>query len=126
MESINDKGNVIDEIGPNSIIHCSKHLPRKIRNQFPIITGLDLHSEKWIDEVQRLKNNEISEFHSEFIRIRRLIKMEEFISRLDNRKFLEYWKGKEINESEFQAELDLLEKFLLNAMKRQLEIKISL
>ncbi len=126
MESINDKENVIDEIAPNSIIHCSRHLPRKIRNEFPIITGLDLHSEKWIDEIQRLNNSEISELHSEFTRIRRLIKMEEFISGLDNKKFLEYWKGDQMKESEFQIELDTLEKFILNAINNKLEIKISL
>lgn len=126
MESINIDGNVIDEIAPNSIIHCSRHLPKKVRNEFPTITGLDLHSEKWIDEVQTFKTNEIRELHSEFSRIRRLTKMEEYITGLDNKKFLEYWKGKEMNEFEFQAELELLEKFILNAMEQQLEIKISL
>ncbi|WP_299278003.1 hypothetical protein [uncultured Psychroserpens sp.] len=126
MESINDNGNVIDEIAPHSIIHCSRHLPKKIRYDFPIITGLDLHSEKWIDEVQYFKNDEISQLYSELIRIRRLSKMEEFISGLDNKKFLEYWKGNEMKESEFQVELDFLEKFILNAMEQQLEIKISL
>ena len=126
MESINNDGIVIEEIAPNSIIHCSRHLSEKIRNEFPIITGLDLHSEKWIDEVQSFKTNEILKLHSEFSRIRRLTKMEEYITGLNNKKFLEYWKGKEMNESEFQAELDLLEKFILNAMEQQLEIKISL
>ena len=126
MESINNDGNVIDEIAPNSLIHCSRHLPKTVRYKFPIITGLDLHSEKWIDEVQSFKANEILELHSEFSRIKRLTKMEEYISELDNKKFLKYWKGKEMTESEFQAELDLLEKFFLNAMEKQLEIKISL
>lgn len=126
MESINIDGNVIDEIAPNSIIHCSRYLPKKVRNEFPTITGLDLHSEKWINEVQTFKTNEISELHSEFSRIRRLTKMEEYITGLDNKKFLEYWKGKEMNEFEFQAELELLEKFILNAMEQKLEIRISL
>ena len=126
MESINCNGNVIEEIAPNSIIHCSRHLPKIIRNEFPIITGLDLHSDKWIDEVQKFETNKISELYSELVRIRRLTKMEEYISGLDNKKFLTYWKGNEISESEFQKELDQLEKFMLNAIEKQLEIKISL
>ena len=52
--------------------------------------------------------------------------MEEFIPGLDNKKFLGFWKGEEISESKFQAELDILEKFILNAIDKQLEIKISL
>ena len=126
MESLNEDRNVIDEIAPYSIIHCSRYLPKKIRSEFPILTGLDLHSEKWIDEVQNFKSNEIPELYSEFNRIRKLVKMKEFIPGLDNKKFLEYWKGKEMDESEFQAELDVLEKFMLSAMEERLEIKISL
>lgn len=126
MKSINDRGNVIEEIAPNYIIHCSRHLPKKVRVEFPIITELDLHSKRWKDEIQYFKAAEITELYSEFIRIRRLTKMEEFISGLDNKKFLQFWKGEEIENSEFQAELDLFEKFIQNAIERQLEIKISL
>ena len=126
MQSINDKGKVIDEMAPHSIIYCSRFLPRKIRSEFPIITGLDLHSEKWKGEVQRFKHNEISQLYLEFTRIRRLTKMEEFISGLDNKKFLEYWKGNQMKAAEFQIELDLLENFMLNAINNQLEIEISL
>lgn len=126
MEALNNDGYVIDEIAPYSIIYCSRYLPKKILDEFPIITGLDLHSEKWIDEIQVFKSDEISELYSEFRRIRRLAKMEEFIPGLDNKKFLGFWKGEEISESKFQAELDILEKFILNAIDKQLEIKISL
>ena len=126
MESISANGAVIKEIAPNSIIHCSRHLPRKVRNEFPIIAGLDLDSEKWSDEVQSFEGSEISQLYSEFLRIRRLINMEEFISGLDNKKFLKCWKGEGLKESEFQGELDFLERFIIDAMEKQLKIKISL
>lgn len=125
MESRNFEGRIIDEIAPHPLIYCSKYLPKNLRQEFPIINRLDLHSSKWVDEFQNLDSDKIPSLYLEFKRLRRLTRMEEFLNGLDNKKFLEYWKGDE-EESNFNAYLDKIEKFILDAIDNNLELKIYL
>ncbi len=126
MESIDVEGNVIDEIAPNPLIYCTRFLPKVVRKEFPMIDGLELHSTKWEDELQILKNEDLSELNSELLRIRNLFQMKEFISEVDNKIFLEYWKGKEVNELDFNNHLDSIENIIKKAIKQKLEIRIYL
>ena len=126
MESIKKNGEVFSEYTPYLLILCTRYLPNKIQTEFPLLSGLDLDSDHWIDETQTLDNKEVALLHLEFTRVRRLSKMEEFISGVDNKKFTKFWKGDERDETEFQEELNSTEAFLLNAMNHQLEVKISL
>lgn len=126
MESLNTEGIVIDEIAPNPLIYCTKHLPKSVRESFPIINGLDLHSDKWKGELQVFKNNMLSELYTELIKLRKLTRMEEHVSGVDNEKFLNYWKGENGNETEFNNHLDSIENIIRKSIEQKLELRIYL
>ncbi|WP_299764612.1 hypothetical protein [uncultured Dokdonia sp.] len=86
MEAINKERKVVLETTPYFLLDCSKYLPKRIRKEFPILLDLDIHSDKWIDELQILNLDTVKDLNQELSRVRRILNLEEFIPKIDSKK----------------------------------------
>ena len=89
MKSLDTHGNLVAEIAPHPLIYCSRYLPKTLRASFPPLHTLEPESGHWIDEFQMIKGEELKQLIQEFQRIRRIVRLEEFLPGLDNKAFLE-------------------------------------
>jgi len=123
MKSMDKDGNLVDEIAPHPLIYCSRYLPSSHRSSFPQLQKLEPESVHWIEEVQTIKGEELKQLIQEFQRIRRIVRLEEFLPGLDNKAFLERW-----NEygAEFEEYLDEIERILLKAVSEDHMLRIFL
>ncbi|WP_132065906.1 hypothetical protein [Aquimarina spinulae] len=126
MEALNKKEEVVFEVAPNFLIYCSRHLPKDIRNEFPILLNLDLNSNKWIDELQTFKTDKISELKNEIERVRRILNKEEFTPNLNTEKILKYWTTEEYDLKDINDDINILKSFFKKSIKQGLEVKIYL
>ncbi|WP_025663485.1 hypothetical protein [Aquimarina megaterium] len=126
MEALNKKEEVVFEMAPNFLIYCSKHLPKNIRNEFPILLNLDLNSNDWIDELQTFKSDRISELKNEIERVRRILNNEEFTLNLNREKILKFWTTKEYDLKNINDDINSLKSFFTKSIEQDLEIKIYL
>ena len=126
MQSVNNKNEVILEMTPNFLIYCSRHLPKNIRNEFPILLNLELNSDKWIDELQTLNSEKISEMENEIERIYRIINKLEFIPNVESEKILKFWTTDEYNINEINKNINELKSFFKKSNEQNLEVNIYL
>ena len=126
MQSVNNKNEVILEMTPNFLIYCSRHLPKNIRNEFPILLNLDLNSDKWIDELQTLNSDKISVMENEIERIYRIINKLEFIPNVESEKILKFWTTDEYNINEINKNINELKSFFKKSNEQNLEVNIYL
>lgn len=118
-------GNVRDGTTPHPLLHCIRYLPKHTRNEFPVLTDLDLKSDKWNDEWQTLDKERAKRLKEELQRVRNITRFKEFIDGVDNKKFYEDWKKGE-DETEFNQHLDRLEVLIQTAIEKGWMLKIEL
>jgi hypothetical protein len=126
MKSVNSQNEVILEMAPNFLIYCSKHLPKNIRNEFPILLDLELHSDKWTDELQTFKSEKISEMKNEIERVYKILNRVEFIPNVNTEKTLKLWTTGEYSLKEINDDISALKAFFKKSIEQELEVKIYL
>ncbi|MFY0632064.1 MAG: hypothetical protein JXR05_17020 [Flavobacteriaceae bacterium] len=127
MEIINSKDEVILESPPHFLLYTIKVIPKPLRSKFPILSNLEIKSNKYIDETQVLLENEVHRLRDEILIIKQLVNNEYFIDGLDNKKLSEFLLGKsESEKKESVTELDLMIKQIQVASENKLKIRILL
>lgn len=126
MESINKNEVVVLKMAPNFLINCSRHLPKQIRNEFPILMDLELSSDKWIDELQIFEPDKISDLNNEISRVYRIINLKEYIPGVNAKKMLDYWISDVYKLSDINEDIDTLKSFFEKAIELELETRIYL
>ncbi len=126
MRALNKKEEVISEMAPNFLIYCSRHLPKHIIDEFPILLSLDLNSDKWIDELQTYEHDKISELRNEIERVRRILNKEEFVTKVDSEKILKFWTTDDYALKDINNDIDNLISFFKESIEQGLEVKIYL
>ncbi|AXT63057.1 hypothetical protein D1816_22825 [Aquimarina sp. AD10] len=126
MRALNKKEEVVSEMAPNFLIYCSRHLPKNIRDEFPILLNLDLNSDKWTDELQSYKQDKISVLKNEIEKVRRILNKEEFSPKVDSEKILKFWTTNDYTLKDINNDIDNLKSFFKESIEQDLEVKIYL
>ncbi|WP_343913792.1 hypothetical protein [Aquimarina litoralis] len=126
MEALNKKKEIVFEMAPNFLIYCSRHLPKNIKNEFPILLNLDLHSDKWIDELQTFQSDKIYELKKEIERVRRILNREEFVPNVNSEKILKFWTTEDYKLKDINDDIYELKSFFIKSIEQNLEVKIYL
>ncbi|WP_299103860.1 hypothetical protein [uncultured Tenacibaculum sp.] len=126
MEALNEKGEVEYEMAPNFLIYCAKRFPKNDRNHFPILSNLDLNSDKWIDESQLFNPSQISKLKNEIEQVQKILNKEVFVPNLNIENVLKYWITNEYKLENINSDIRTLLAFFEKSIKLNLEIKVYL
>ncbi|KAA1245789.1 hypothetical protein [Aquimarina sp. RZ0] len=126
MEALNKKEGVMFEMAPNFLIYCSRHLPKNLKNEFPILFNLDLNSDNWIDELQTFKSDKISGLKNEIEQVQRILNKEESTPNVNTEKVLKFWTTDEYDLKNINDDINNLKSFFKKSIEQNLEIKIYL
>ena len=126
MEVLNKEKEVIIEMAPNFLLYCLRHIPKKIRNEFPILMDLEFTSKKWIDELQVFQPSKITELNKELLRLYRIVNMEEFIPEIEASKIVFHWTDNDYQLRDINEDISTLINFFSKLIELELEIKIYL
>jgi hypothetical protein len=126
MTAVNSNDGVIYEMTPNFLIYCNKYLPKPLKKELALLTGLDLLSEEWIDEKQTFTTLKIKMLKNELLKLSKILNKEIFVTNINVDLILKYWVSNEYNLEDINTDIFELTSFFEKALKEKLEIKIYL
>lgn len=120
---------ILGEIAPHPLIHAYEHIPKDLREQFPMLRRIRLRSEDYIDECLLLSPEEVRQVEAEYYRLRRLCRGEEPLyfsgRRFDPELFMTRWR-RWSSTAEFEVYLRSIDELLQKAACERAWILISL
>lgn len=130
-ESTSDEyqGDILGAITPHPLIHAYEHLPKDLREQFPMLKKIRLRSDAYVDECLLLSPEEVRRVEEEYYRLRRLVRGEESLyfsgRRFDGERFMTRWRGWG-SAPDFEEHLRRIDRLLQQAVCENAWLLISL
>jgi hypothetical protein len=88
---------ILGEITPHPLIHAFEHIPKDLREQFPMLKRIRLRSDAYVEECLLLSPEEVRQLEEEYYRLRQLGRGEETLyfsgRRFDPELFMTRWRG---------------------------------
>ncbi len=119
------RSDLLAEIFPGPLLDAIQHVPRAMRDQFPLLRRVRKSSEWYEDEAQVLNTEGAGALLNELVLLRKVCQRKVYFKGVDGSAIYHFWRKYHTNAA-FEGHLDEIENLLRLAVDQKAWVKMEL